>query len=185
MIPPNVFLHAIWLALLLIVTRTMSYDSLFFTIESPESLKYMYEINPSYSIGSRFPEKVHTVAFFYADPPEACSPLKNSLQIRGEAVLIERGECSFVEKAVNGYIAGAAFIIVTDSNNASDTIINMVSDDTGRYVNVPIAYLPGVSGRKLRQFFLYEGDSMTINIPMNMTFKAMREALNRPPWELW
>ncbi|KAI6217270.1 PA domain-containing protein [Aphelenchoides fujianensis] len=162
-----------------------SYDSLFFSVEHPDSLKYVYEVSPSYSIGAIFPKKVHNVYLYYAEPENACTPLKNYDQVEGEAVLIERGDCSFVEKALNAYAAGAAFAIVTDSKNNSDSFINMIEDGTGRQARIPIAYLPGVSGRQFRQHFLYEDDYVVINIPLNLTMKSVREVLNKPPWELW
>lgn len=82
----------------------------------------------------------------YADPSDACSPLKNYQDVEDEVVLIERGECAFIDKILNAQYAGARMAIITDSKNASEGFIDMIRDETNRRAGIPAGYLPGNNG---------------------------------------
>lgn len=51
-----------------------------------------------------------------ADPVHGCEALRNEI-FAPSVILMERGECSFTVKALNGEKAGATVIMVTDSQN--------------------------------------------------------------------
>lgn len=83
---------------------------------------------------------------YYADPPEACSPLNNADDIEDQVVLIERGGCTFTDKAIQAQLAGAKMAIITDSRNGSEGFIDMIRDDTNRIASIPVGFLPGSNG---------------------------------------
>jgi len=146
----------------------------------------LYQINPSYQIASIFPKYVEEIGLVYSDPPEACQKLRNTNDVFGEAVLVERGSCSFVEKIINSQNAGAKFVIITDSINGSEEFIDMITDGTQRRGQIPAAFLPGVNGKHLREYLLYEKPILWIHIPLNYTLRNLRESdASKPPWEVW
>lgn len=165
-------------------------DAIFFMIERPHYLNYIYQINPSYHVGSRFPlDVIKNIRLVYSEPPEACKKLLNYGEVRGNVVLIERGGCSFLEKVINAEDAGATITLITDSKSGDDTFIDMIADGTSRKTNIPAAYLPGVSGKRIRNHLLYKNDVLLIQIPLNYTTKSFKDSsllqITKPPWELW
>lgn len=117
-----------------------------------------------------------------AEPHDACSPLENQHHIYGNIALIERGECSFLTKAIIAEEAGAVGIIITDSSDLNnDYFIEMVHDNTSRDTNIPAGYLLGRNGRMiistLNRFGL---DRAIIKLPVNLTFTPP-EMINHPP----
>ncbi|KAK0397085.1 hypothetical protein QR680_001976 [Steinernema hermaphroditum] len=171
--------------LLVLVTVCVEAD-FFFTIEYPSKLEYLYHITPSYDLGTRFPEYPSKDAIMVlTHPSHACSPVKNVADVYGNVVLIERGKCSFAEKATNAERAGAAFVIVSDTVNGTEELIEMVSDETNRRVGIPVAYLNGASGKKIRDFLKRTDDVIELTIPLNYTYFIPGDVPSRPPWELW
>ena len=55
---------------------------------------------------------------FNAEPADACALLTNTQELSGAVVLVDRGSCSFMEKAVNAEKAGALAIIVVNNVKA-------------------------------------------------------------------
>ncbi|TMS36676.1 hypothetical protein L596_003779 [Steinernema carpocapsae] len=129
--------------------RYVSFSEMFFSIQYPSKLEYLYYITPSYDIGARFPEHpLYDAILVLSSPPDACKPLKNVMDVYGSVVLVERGRCSFTDKVLNAERAGASFVIVSDVLNATDDLIEMVRDenDARARAGIPVAYLNGASG---------------------------------------
>lgn len=61
-------------------------------------------------------------------PTDACTPLANAAEISGNIALIDRGECTFVEKVANAQDAGAIGVLVVN-NVPNDDPITMGGDD--------------------------------------------------------
>mmetsp|Transcript_62111 Transcript_62111/g.140498 ORF Transcript_62111/g.140498 Transcript_62111/m.140498 type:complete len:372 (+) Transcript_62111:90-1205(+) len=55
-----------------------------------------------------------------AIPPDARTPLTNSKELRGNAVLIDRGGCSFTTKVKHALMAEVACLIVANSNTGPE-----------------------------------------------------------------
>ncbi|VDM39692.1 unnamed protein product [Toxocara canis] len=156
---------------------------LFFYIEKPRKLAYTYEVRSSEEIGAPFPDDPQkNVPLQYANPAHACTAIRPA---RGNVVLIERGECSFAEKALTASKAGARFAIITDSEAGTDDWIDMISDGSAQKSNIPVAYLPGVSGRRIREYLMYGDERITITIPLNYSTVLLNNIPRKPPWELW
>ncbi|KAK6747037.1 hypothetical protein RB195_000340 [Necator americanus] len=177
-----------FLPLLLVVTVNSIFaaqDVLFFYIDYPKQLSYTYQMQPSHSVGVPFPKYSYKKAsLVYAYPAHGCQPLKNKLG-PNEVVLLERGECSFVEKIINAENAGALIALVTDSYAGGDEFVDMITDATQRQAGIPAGYITGASGRRLRDFLLYSEGGIRLTIPLNHTLAMLREVPSKPPWELW
>ncbi|VDK50028.1 unnamed protein product [Anisakis simplex] len=158
--------------------------ALFFYIEKPRKLAYTYEVRSSEEIGAPFPERPHKhIALRYAQPPNGCTkmePLDDQV-----VLLIERGDCSFILKARMASAAGAQFAIITDSAAGTDDWIEMIGDGLNQKSDIPVAYLPGISGRRIREHLLYGGEVITVTIPLNYSSLLLSDVPRKPPWELW
>lgn len=159
----------------------------FFEITDPKELEYTYRLKPAKDFGGSFTkdifkQKLHNLVF--AQPSEACTELENSNQLAGNIVLIERGVCTFLTKAIMAERAHAIGVIITDTkyNSNEDYLIEMVHDNTSRDTNIPAGYLLGRDGRVIFKTLIKRGlDRATIKLPVNLTFTPP-ELINHPPW---
>ena len=63
-------------------------------------------------------------------------------------VLIKRGGCSFMEKSYNAQNHGAiGAIIYNNDENDIDSNIDMVNDESGRQIDIPVLWLVGRNGQ--------------------------------------
>ncbi|CAJ0602517.1 unnamed protein product [Cylicocyclus nassatus] len=167
------------------ISSVAAQNALFFYIDQPKQLSYTYQMQPSTSIGAPFPKYSYKKAsLVYAHPAQGCQPLKNKLG-PNEVVLLERGECSFVEKVINAENAGALIALITDSYAGTDEFVDMVTDSTERRAGIPAGYITGASGRRIRDFLLYSDGDIRLTIPLNHTLHMLRDIPSKPPWELW
>ncbi len=71
-----------------------------------------------------------------ADSSDGCSPSVNDLS--GKIVLISRGNCDFVAKALNAQAAGAVAVIICNNDIANpNLLLFLTGNDTGQ-VNIPV-----------------------------------------------
>ncbi|VDD91518.1 unnamed protein product [Enterobius vermicularis] len=161
----------------------VSGEPLFFLIETPQKLAYTYEIRSSDAIGARFPSTpFKNIPLRYAEPSHACSQI---LPLFQDAVLIERGSCPFITKALYASKAGARVAIITESSSESSKWIDMVGDGSDKKSDIPVAFLPGASGKRIRDYLMYGGGEVRITIPLNLSKFDVRTYQAKPPWELW
>ena len=68
----------------------------------------------------------------------------------GNMVLIKRGGCSFMEKSYNAQDNGAVgAIIYNNDENDIDSNIDMVNDESGRQIDIPVLWLVGRNGHMM------------------------------------
>lgn len=100
-------------------------------------------------------------------------------------VLIQRGECSFLSKAINAEKAGALAAIIADNDPTSDYLIDMITDETTRNTNLPTVFLQYKDGAMIKQSidrsFLR---SAIVNIPLNLTLNKNSHVLKKAPWSV-
>lgn len=169
--------------------ETVIFGDVFFEIIEPNDLEYTYRLRPAKDFGTtftkdRFKQKHNELVL--AQPREACTALENSAELNGNVVLIERGECSFLVKAIMAERAGGAAAIITDINDGfnADYYIEMVHDNSTNDVNIPTAYLLGRNGKMIISTLEKYGlNRAVINIPLNLTFTPP-ELINHPPWAM-
>lgn len=163
---------------------------MFFEIIDPPELEYTFRLRPAKNFGGIFNSstKLDDVNLVLADPEDACTKVHNWEEMYGNVALVERGDCSFLEKALQVQKAGASAVIITDSAASEDELsyyIDMVDDNTGRDVYIPAGYLQGMNGQMIRRTLNKLGQMHAIiNIPVNLTFVPPHE-INHPPWQGW
>lgn len=88
----------------------------------------------------------------FAQPFRVCSDLENTDKMKGRIVIMERGDCMFVEKARKIQKAGALAGIVIDnapgSSSATSTVFAMFGDGNDD-VTIPCVFLFAQDGNKL------------------------------------
>lgn len=89
----------------------------------------------------------------FAKPFHLCTDLQNKEEINGKIAIVERGECTFVDKARRAFHAGAKAIIVVD--NVPDTSIHnsppfAMSGDGKDDVKIPTCFLFTIEANTLR-----------------------------------
>lgn len=119
-----------------------------FEVLEPDELRFTFRLSPaafSPPFNSSLPDPVALVP---ADPATGCSHLYNApYLVRGSVLLVERGECSFVSKALQAQRAGAVALVVADSAAQNDDLfVAMVDDLTGRSVAIPAGFMLGIDG---------------------------------------
>lgn len=169
--------------------ETIYYGDVFFEIIKPEDLEYTYRLRPAKNFGAAFNKerfKPNQNLLVLAQPRDACTDLENSSDLNGNVALIERGDCSFLTKALMAQEAGAIAAIITDPSDSlnADYYIEMVHDNSSSDVDIPSAFLLGQNGKMIiNTLEKYGLDRAVINIPLNLTFTPP-EMINHPPWAM-
>jgi hypothetical protein len=78
---------------------------------------------------------------------DGCGPAENPARIDGRIALIDRGQCSFVDKARNAQAAGAIAAIVVNNAGTVPVPLGGIADD----VTIPVVSLGSRDGTRLRQ----------------------------------
>ena len=99
--------------------------------------------------------------FIMGQPAKACGDrLDNSAEVRGKIVVLDRGDCYFVHKAVIAQQAGAIGLLIVnyddDANRGLTANMGAASDasrpsDNPCCVDIPLAMITAESGQLLRQ----------------------------------
>ena len=110
-------------------------------------------------------------------PIEACpdAPPTNLAQLKGNMMLIKRGGCSFLEKAIvaqNSGVIGA--IIFNNEVDDVDSNIDMVDDgsEQSHLVDIPIVWLQGKNGHMILNSIYKHGVSRIADKVANKLFFA-------------
>ncbi|KAG8248477.1 PA domain [Homalodisca vitripennis] len=124
-------------------------DDVFFEIVEPEELSYTYRTRPAKNFGTKFNVNFShgVIPLVPVDPADGCSWPDNANDLRGNIVLAERGECSFLSKAIKAEQVGAVAIIIADYDVKNDDLyVEMIDDKTLRKTNIPATFLVGRNG---------------------------------------
>jgi hypothetical protein len=157
----------------------------FFEIHHPRDIAYTYKARLARDFGGIFDYFWNDVQLVASDPLLGCEPDKiyNADKIRGNMVLMMRGECSFLQKAIAAQNVGArAAIIFNNERDDIDSQIDMVDDGTGRgpQVDIPVMWIGGKNGHMILHSM--RESSAILSVPHNHTFTYPH---NRTPWDLW
>lgn len=159
----------------------------FFEIHHPQDIAYTYKARLARDFGGVFDYFWNGVRLIPADPLGACpgQTVYNADDIKGNMVLIMRGDCSFLEKALSAQELGArAAIIFNNEADDIDSQIDMVDDGTERshLVDIPIMWLGGKNGHMILHSIQHSRSGAIISVPHNHTYTFPH---NRTPWDLW
>ncbi|XP_060578494.1 protease-associated domain-containing protein 1-like isoform X2 [Ruditapes philippinarum] len=160
-------------------------DVLFMEVLQPSEIRYTFKIRLAKNFGISF-RKYQSIELAIAEPYHGCTHLSNTHLVKGRIVLIQRGECSFVTKAINAEQAGAVGVVITDNDvNNDHAFIDMIDDNTDRTVGIPATFLLGKDGNMIKNTLdrLHQQYAV-ITIPINITGANVYH-VNQPPWTLW
>lgn len=116
-------------------------------------------------------------AVIFAQPFRVCNELTNAEKMKGRIVIMERGDCMFVEKARKIQKAGAVGGIVLDNTPGSSSATSpmfAMSGDGNDDIKIPVVFLFAQDANKLLLALTYnpmsevtisEYKSDTINVP--------------------
>ncbi len=113
------------------------------TIASPAGIAGDYTAQgSSFGIDS---EVTGSGALTLADPANGCAALNNN--VNGQIVLIDRGECPFVEKAQNAVAAGADGVVIV--NNVGTNALPPLGGDENT-ITVPVVGISSLDGQTIK-----------------------------------
>jgi hypothetical protein len=124
------------------------------SITAPDSVAGSYELNPA-AFGPRVDDSPVAgrivAALDAADTAgpttlDGCSAYTNAPELAGRVVLVDRGECTFVEKTLRAQEAGAIAVIVVD--NVACTLPPMGGESTA--VTIPAIGIRKIDGDRIR-----------------------------------
>ncbi len=98
----------------------------------------------------------------------ACEPIQNN--ISGKVVLIDRGSCTFKQKALNAQAAGAVGVIIAN-NQAGAGPMGMPNGNPNGAVNIPIMSVSLEDGALLKTALTMG----VVNVTMNVTASVDRD----------
>ncbi len=108
-----------------------------------------------------------------AEPFDGCSRLNVSLNYADKIILAKRGNCMFIEKAMNIQASGAMGLIIIDNNEESTFSVSPLFSMSGdgkndQNIHIPVLFLFGKEGKDLifnlnftrpNRLFVYIGDN--------------------------
>lgn len=102
----------------------------------------------SAAFSSRLLEDPMEYRIILADPPDASSELKNGDEVKGNAVFISRGGCSFTTKVKNALAAEVSCIIVSNNQHGPE-LFSMGGTD--KPLLIPAVLISKESGAQIRR----------------------------------
>ena len=157
----------------------LSYQKI--SILSPESLKSQFgDIPASYSNYGKMSTSYIMNGMLVLplehknDSDYACSPLHMIKPINVNlynnyvpVVLVDRGNCSFVQMTRNIQKAGGYFAIIINSDSGNVDSIQLSDDGTGSDIVIPTALIPKEEGKQIQKFMI---DNPNEAIYLNLDF---------------
>ncbi|KAM9391716.1 protease-associated domain-containing protein 1-like [Pholidichthys leucotaenia] len=159
---------------------------LYFRVISPEDIGYLFSAAPAKDFGGDFTSSYDQIFLVPADPAEGCSELNNRETIQGQVTLVERGSCSFVQKARHVEEAGGKAVLIADNAEDNDSqYLDMVTDGSTAKPTIPTLFLLGRDGMMIKRSLQRQAlPWAVISIPVNVSALASFP-LKQPPWTLW
>ncbi|XP_041643734.1 protease-associated domain-containing protein 1-like [Cheilinus undulatus] len=161
-------------------------ELLYFRIISPEEIGYIFSAAPAKDFGGAFTSSYDKIFLVPSDPADGCSDLEDKDIIQGQVILVERGGCSFVQKARNVEEAGGKAVLIADNAVDNDSnYLDMVTDGSTTKPSIPALFLLGRDGMMIRRTLQRRAlPWAVISIPVNVSSLASFP-LKQPPWTLW
>ncbi|KAM9743945.1 protease-associated domain-containing protein 1-like [Menidia menidia] len=161
-------------------------ELLYFRVISPEEISYIFSAAPAKDFGGHFKSSYDEIFLVPADPADGCSDLSNQEIINGQVILVERGGCSFVQKAQRVQEAGGKAVLIADNAEDNDSqYLDMVTDGSTDKPSIPSLFLLGRDGMMIKRSLQRQAlPWAVISIPVNVSGLASFP-LKQPPWTLW
>ncbi|XP_037037470.1 ER degradation-enhancing alpha-mannosidase-like protein 3 [Bradysia coprophila] len=123
------------------VSQLTELQAVFFSTGSDESIEVIMA-GPSHFSPELTGENSIRQKVVYANPIKLCSELQN--EVNGRIVIVERGECTFVDKARKAQAAKAVAVIVIDNvvgSTSQDSPMFAMSGDGVSDVTIPVVFV--------------------------------------------
>jgi len=173
------------LLLSLILVVAQAENLIYFQVHQPKDISYTYKGRLARDFGGVFDYFWRQVNLVVANPIELCdvTQARNADQLKGAMALVKRGSCSFMEKAYAAEQLGAIGAIIYNSDqNDIDSAIDMIDDESGLIINIPVLWIVGKNGHMMVESMLDNDNIAHISLPYNATSGI---PVNRSPWDLW
>lgn len=136
------------------------------TVNSPASVAGDYEagtagFGPPVNVAGVTGTLVQALDAANASGPsttDGCTTFSNANEVAGEIAIIDRGDCTFVQKVINAQAAGAIGVIIVN-NVAGDGVVEMGGDDNT--ITIPVLSVSLEDGARIRMA-LDTGISVTL-----------------------
>nr|XP_046243950.1 protease-associated domain-containing protein 1-like [Scatophagus argus] len=161
-------------------------ELLYFRVISPEEIGYIFSAAPAKDFGGDFTSSYDEIFLVPAKPTDGCSDLEDREIIQGQVILVERGGCSFVQKARRVEEAGGKAVLIADNAEDNDSqYLDMITDGSTAKPSIPALFLLGRDGMMIRRSLQRQAlPWAVISIPVNVSSLASFP-LKQPPWTLW
>ncbi|XP_074526711.1 protease-associated domain-containing protein 1-like [Halichoeres trimaculatus] len=161
-------------------------ELLYFRVISPEEIGYIFSAAPAKDFGGQFTSSYDEIFLVPANPADGCADLGDREIIQGQVILVERGGCSFVQKAKNVEEAGGIAVLIADNASDNDShYLDMITDGSAATPSIPALFLLGRDGMMIRRTLERQAlPWAVISIPVNVSSLASFP-LKQPPWTLW
>ncbi|XP_034547210.1 protease-associated domain-containing protein 1-like [Notolabrus celidotus] len=161
-------------------------ELLYFRVISPEEIGYIFSAAPAKDFGGHFTSSYEEIFLVPANPADGCTDLEDREMVQGQVILVERGGCSFVQKARNVEEAGGKAVLIADNAADNDShYLDMITDGSTAKPSIPALFLLGRDGMMIRRTLQRQAlPWAVISIPVNVSSLASFP-LKQPPWTLW
>ena len=88
-------------------------------------------------------------------------------------ILLDRGDCSFVNKVTNAENYGAQAVLVVNNDNEDVDELVMADDGNGKYVNIPSELISQSDGQKLKKF-MKENPGVEVSIEIDFEIVSLK-----------
>ncbi|CAJ1069260.1 protease-associated domain-containing protein 1-like [Xyrichtys novacula] len=186
-VPAEAFLLYLWSLLQFsCVSGIRVNELLYFRVISPEEIGYIFSAAPAKDFGGHFTSYYDEIYLVPANPTDGCTDLEDKEIIQGQVILVERGGCSFVQKARNVEEAGGKAVLIADNAADNDShYLDMITDGSTAKPSIPALFLLGRDGMMIRRTLQRQAlPWAVISIPVNVSSLASFP-LKQPPWTLW
>lgn len=116
---------------------------MFFSTDNDESIEIIMA-GPSHFSPELVGENSIHQKIVYANPLKLCSDLLNANEVKDRIIIVERGECTFVDKARKAQEASAVAVIVIDNvpgSSSKESPMFAMSGDGVKDVTIPVVFI--------------------------------------------
>jgi len=124
-----------------------------------------------------------SVGVCFPQPPDACAPLSTSSasSCAGRVIFVERGGCTFTQKAQHVQEVGGLVMILLNSHPDRSFIMDAGEDEDVSHISIPLVTLDQVSSDRFRRWHFQHStqpqavDSIRINLPIYVPSASQSE----------
>ncbi|XP_028407570.1 ER degradation-enhancing alpha-mannosidase-like protein 3 [Dendronephthya gigantea] len=118
-----------------------------------------------------------------ADPFKGCTELNNKVAVDHRIVVMERGECMFIDKVRVAESLGAVGTIIIDNNEGSSSesqpMFAMSGDGSSGNINIPAVFLFHSEGQVLQKSMQIVSINSGENLRVRLADKALKKDANK------